>query len=153
MIRKRHAPQLHVVFRRNADFRADIEAVLSLAIFGARPGKSNFVVFGRAQGGLISYRPEFSGRCIAQINKCAPAIARGILAPAGDCQIAPTAVTAPGIADRHVVTAVGEEVDLRDSRSGTVEDSHPCTLAQSAFTIHSISKVCDPEGVAPNEWK
>src|SRR5580704_17242236 len=113
MIGKGNPPQFHVVFRRNADFRADLEVPSAVAILSARPGKKDFVLFGWAQGGMISGRPEFSGRCIAEIDKSAPTVARGILAPAGDGQITPTAETAPGVADRHVVTPVGEEMDVR----------------------------------------
>src|SRR6202022_3174587 len=124
MVRKGHASQLHVVFRRNADFHADIQVAVTAAKLGARSRKNNLVVFGRSQGRLISYGPEFSGRWIAQINKIPPAIASGILAPAGNRQIAPSTVAAAGVADRHVITAVGQEVDLRTARSGGVEDSH-----------------------------
>src|SRR5215471_20830419 len=124
MVRESHASQLDVVFNRNADFRADLQLALALAILGARACKNGFVVFGWAQGGLISHRPEFSRCCIAQINKSSPTIARGILAPAGDGQIAPTAVAASGVGDCQVVTPVGQEVGLWRARVGGVEDSH-----------------------------
>src|ERR1700746_2158241 len=96
MVHKSHASQLDVVFNRKADFCANLQVALALAILGARPRKNNFVVFGWTQGGLKSYRPEFSSRCIAKINKSSPTIARGILAPAGGGQIGPTAVCASG---------------------------------------------------------
>src|SRR6516225_8759847 len=128
MVRQSHASKLDVVFYRNADFRADSQAALAVAILGARLRKNDLVLFGWAQGGLISDGPEFSAHCITQIDKSSPAIARGVLAPAGDRQIAPTAVAASGIGDCHVVTAVGEEVNLRRARSGGVEDSHLSTL-------------------------
>src|SRR6516162_6062147 len=141
MVRKSYASQFDVVFNGNADFCADLQVALALAILGARPRENNLVVFGWAQGGLISYRPEFSRRCIAQINKSSPAIARGILSPAGDRQIAPTAVAASGVGDCQVVTAVGQELDLRRARSGGVEGSHLSTLTHSASTIHLIPGV------------
>jgi len=124
MVRESHASHLDVVFNRNADFRADLQLALALAILGARACKNGFVVFGWAQGGLISHGPEFSRRCIAQINKSSPTIAGGILAPPGDGQIAPTAVAASGAGDCQVVTSVGQEVDLWRARVGGVEDSH-----------------------------
>src|SRR6516164_5677479 len=99
MVRKSYASQFDVVFNRNADFCADLQVALALAILGARPRKKNFVLFRWMQGGLISHRPEFSSCCIAEINKSSPTIARGILAPAGDGQIAPTTVTASCVGD------------------------------------------------------
>ena len=58
-------------------------------------------------------RPKFSRRQIAQINKRAPAVARGVLPPAGDRQVAPSAIAATGAADDHVIAAVGQKVNLR----------------------------------------
>src|SRR5215469_2856293 len=124
MVRKSHASQLDVVFSRNADFRADLEVAAALAILGTRTVKNNFVLFGWAQGGLISCRPEFSCDCIAQINKGSPAITRGILTPASNRQITPTTVAASGIADGQVITSVGQEVDFGNARIGGIEDSH-----------------------------
>ena len=74
---------------------------MTLAKLRARLGEDGFVTFGRAQGGLIGGGPEFSRRHVAQIDKCSPAIARGILAPAGDRQIAPATVAAARAADRR----------------------------------------------------
>src|SRR6516165_11917333 len=150
MVRESHASHLDVVFNRNADFRADLQLALALAILGARACKNGFVVFGWAQGGLISHGPEFSRRCIAQINKSSPAIARGILSPAGDRQIAPTAVAASGVGDCQVVTAVGQELDLRRARSGGVEGSHLSTLTHSASSIHLIPGVAKASEKRPS---
>ncbi len=101
MIGERDAPQLHVVFRRNADFGVDFEAGMTLAKLGARLREDGFVAFRCAQGGLMGGGPEFSRGHIAQIDKRSPAIARGILAPAGDRQIPPAAVAAARAADRR----------------------------------------------------
>ena len=77
--------------------RVDFQAGLSLAKLRAGLREDGFVAFGGAQGGLMGGGPEFSRRQIAQINKSPPAIARGILAPAGDGQVAPAAVAAAAV--------------------------------------------------------
>src|ERR1700722_15958642 len=124
MIRQGHSPELHIVVRRNADFRADLKVSLTLAKLGARPGENRFIVFARAQGRLIGYGAEFSRRDIAHINKTPPAIARAILPPAGDGQITPTTVATPGVANRQVIPAIRQKVDFRIARNGGIEDSH-----------------------------
>src|SRR5262249_5488936 len=124
MVRNSHPSQLNVVFPRNADFRVDLEVAVALAILRTRTAKNTCVLSGWAQGGLISYRPEFSRHRIAQINKGSPTITRGILAPAGNRQITPTTVAASGIADSQVITSVGQEVDFGNARIGGIEDSH-----------------------------
>ena len=101
MVGEGDAPQLDVVLGRNADLGVDLQVAMALAKLRARLGENGFVTFGRAQGRLMSGGPEFAGRHIAQIKKRAPAIAGGILAPAGDRQIPPATVTAAGIADRR----------------------------------------------------
>ena len=137
-IGERDAPQLHVVLRRNADFGVDFETGMTLAKLGARLREDGFVAFRRAQGGLVGGGPEFSGRHIAQINKCPPAIARGIFAPAGDRQIAPATVAAAGAADRDMIAAVGQEVNFRRARRGIGEDPH------DAFAV-----AARPAGIPP----
>jgi hypothetical protein len=82
----------------------------------ARLGENGFVALGRAHHGLIRGGPEFARRQIAQIDKRSPAIAGGILAPAGDRQIAPATVAAAGAADDDMITAVGQEMNLRRRR-------------------------------------
>src|SRR5208283_4829588 len=89
-----YAPQFHVVLRRHADFRVGFEAGVRLPELGARLREDGFVVFGRAQGGLMRGGPKIARRQIAQIDKSPPTIPSGILAPAGDGQIAPATITA-----------------------------------------------------------
>ena len=52
-------------------------------------------------------RPKVAGREVAQITKAAPAVARRVLMPAGDREVAPAAVAAAGIGDHDVIGAVG----------------------------------------------
>ena len=113
MVGEGHAPQLDVVLRRDADFGVDFQAGMALAKLGARLREDGFVALGGAPARLMGGGPEFPGLHIAQIDKSAPAIARGILAPAGDRQVAPAAVAAAGAADHDVIAAVGQQVDLR----------------------------------------
>src|SRR2546429_350990 len=75
-------PQLHVVFRRNADFGMDFQTGISMAKLGSPLRENRLVTFRRAQGGLIRCGPEFSCCHIAQIDERSPAISRAILPPA-----------------------------------------------------------------------
>lgn len=136
MVRKGHAPQLDVVVERNADFCADLQTTFPLTKLDGSARETNFIALGQMQGRLIRGRPEFSARFVTQINKGSPAIACGVLAPTSDRQVPPTAVAAPGVADRHVIAAVGQEVNLRCARSGGFEDSHLSSLTRSASVVH-----------------
>src|SRR6266576_3334638 len=124
MVGERGAPQFYVVFRRDTDFGVNLETILALAKLGTRLREYGFVAFGGAQGGLVSGRPKFSRRHVAQINKGSPAIARGVFAPAGHRQIAPATVTATCVADCDMIATVGQEVHLRRPRRGSREHPH-----------------------------
>src|SRR5205823_11237641 len=100
------------------------EVAIALAKFSPGLCENGFVIFCCAQGRVISGRPEFSRRHVAQIDERAPVIAGRILAPAGDGEIFPATISATGIADGDVITAIGKEMNLRRSRDGALEDSH-----------------------------
>src|SRR5207247_10933637 len=122
MIGQGDTPQLDVVFGRNAQLGMDLEGAMALAEF--RPGlcENRFVILCRAQRRLMSGGPEFSGRHVAQIEECAPAIAGRILAPAVNGEIVPATVAAAGVADGDVLAAIGKQMDLRRERSRTFEN-------------------------------
>src|SRR2546427_7142242 len=124
MVGERNAAHLDVIFGRYADFGMNFEAGVALAKLGARLGEDGFVVFGGAQSRLISRGPKFSAGGVAQINKGSPAIASHILAPAGDREVMPTAITAAGGADDNVIAAIGEKMDFRRVGAGIGEDAH-----------------------------
>ena len=69
-----------------------------LAKFGPGLREDGFPPLGGAPARLMGGGPEFAGGHIAQIDKRAPAIARGILAPAGDGELPPAAVAAARVA-------------------------------------------------------
>ena len=94
MVGKSHAAQLDIVLGRDADFSVDFQAGMVLAKLGAGLSENGFATFGGPQARLMGGRPEFVGGQITHIDKSAPAIARGILAPAGDGELPPAAVAA-----------------------------------------------------------
>src|SRR5476651_2592080 len=110
MIDKCGAPQLHVVLRRNTEFGMMLNLIVTLTKLGARLSEDGLIAFRRAQRWLIGGGPKFSRFQIAQINECPPAVARRILAPAGDREIAPAAVATAGAADGDMVAIVGQEL-------------------------------------------
>ncbi len=107
MVGEGHATQLDIVFGGDADFGVDFQAGIVLAKLGASLSEDPFVTFGRAKARLMSGGPGFAGGGIAQIDKSAPAIARGIFPPAGHSQIPPTAIAAARAADHDMIAAVG----------------------------------------------
>src|SRR5947209_17504493 len=121
MVGERNAAHLDVIFGRYADFGMNFEAGVALAKLGARLGEDGFVVFGGAQSRLISRGPKFSGGGVAQINKGSPAIASRILAPAGDGEVMPTAITAARGADDNVIAAMEEKMDFSITGAGRGE--------------------------------
>src|SRR5438874_7563453 len=136
MIGQGDTSQLDVVLGRNAQLCMNLEITMALAELRAGLGENSFVIFRRAQRWLISGGPEFSRCHVAQIKKCAPAIAGRILAPASDGEIFPATVSAAGIADGDVVAAVGKKMNLWRARSGTFENPHDIFAlaeAQSRF--------------------
>src|ERR1700682_5628847 len=113
MIRHRHPPKLHIVDRRKADLRPDLELSLTLTKLGPPPSKNHFVRFTRPQGRLISNGTEFARRGLPHIDKSPPAIPRPILAPAGHPQTAPSTVPASRAGHRHVIPAIRQKMNLR----------------------------------------
>ena len=107
MVGESHPAQLDIVFGRDADFGVDFQAGVMLAKLGPGLSEDGFAPFGGAPARLMGGGPEFAGGQIAQIDKSAPAIARGILAPAGDSQLPPAAVAAARVADHHMIAPVG----------------------------------------------
>src|ERR1035441_9637529 len=103
MVGESHTAQLDIVFGRDADFAMDFQAGIVLPELGTGLREDRFATCGGAPARLMSGRPEFAARQIAQIDKRAPAIARGILAPASDSQVPPAAVAAARIADHDMI--------------------------------------------------
>src|SRR5450432_4354589 len=124
MVDKHGSPKLHVVLRRNTEFGMMLKIVVTLTKLGARLSEDGLIAFGRAQRGLIGGGPKFSRLHIAQINKCPPAVARRILAPPGDREIAPAAVAATLAADGDMVATLGQEVNFRSPRRRICADPH-----------------------------
>ena len=81
-------------------------------------------------GGLVASRPNTPGLLIAKKDVGAPAIARGIFAPASDRNIAPAAVARTRRGEHHGVAAVGKQ--LR-SRSGIVRSLEPADYRRNKF--------------------
>src|SRR5207248_10548588 len=99
MIGQGDTSQLDVVLGRNAQLCMNLQITMALADIRAGLGENSFVIFRRAQRWLISGGPEFSRCNVAQIKKCAPAIAGLILAPASDGELFSETVTAARIPD------------------------------------------------------
>jgi hypothetical protein len=95
---------------------------------------------------LSANRPHAFVVKVANVTKLAPAIARGVFAPAGDVQIAPTAVTGAGGRDHHVVRAVGKQ-RYRTLRFHFLSFRH-CTSNSRELKQQSSSMVAFSEKIA-----
>src|SRR5260370_37767628 len=104
--------QLNVVVGRYADLRMRVDPIVAAAELGTGLGENGLVTFSRLEGRLPSRGPEGAAVQVAQIAEGAPAIARGVFTPARYGQVAPAAVTAPRAPDRHMVSAIGKQIDL-----------------------------------------
>ena len=119
-----HPAQLDVVLGRDADVGVNFQTRRVLAKLGASLSENGLAAFGDAPARLMGGGPEFAGGHIAQVEKSAPAIARRILAPAGDGKIAPAAVAAARAADHDMIAAIGQEVDFGGARVGIGDEAH-----------------------------
>src|SRR5205823_4585751 len=100
------------------------DTVVAAAELGAGLGEDGLVAFARLERRLQSSRPEGALFQVAEVTKGTPAIARGVLAPTGDGEVAPTAVTAARMRDGDVVSAVGEQIDFGRPTGGVLNDPH-----------------------------
>ena len=124
MVRQGYAADLHVVLRRDADLGLRLQIVVATPEFGAALGENGLLELRFALHRMVGDRPADVGVDVAQVAEGAPAIARGVLAPAGEHQVAPAAVAAADVGDHDVVVAVGEQVHLGDRNVRIGEDAH-----------------------------
>ena len=117
------APQLHIIFGRDADFGVDFQPGLALSELRAGLGENGFVALRFAQGRLIRVRKELTRRDVTDINKGAPVIAGGIFAPAGEGQLVPATITAARAGDDDMVATVGQQMHLRHGWGGIGEQA------------------------------
>lgn len=106
MVSECYTTDLDVVFRGNDDFCVRFDRVVSPPVFGTCLHEDCLVVIGTAQGRLMRGRPIPSTIAVTQVNEGAPVIRGGILAPTGDGEVTPAAVTAAGMSRHNVVVAV-----------------------------------------------
>jgi hypothetical protein len=121
-VRERDAPDLDVVLGRHAQLRVRLDLLVSPPVLRAIRDEDRLVVIGLRPRRLVGGRPDTSGVPIAEIDERAPRVARRVLPPAGDREIAPSAVAAARMGRHDVVGAVREQLHLGHRRAGIVED-------------------------------
>ena len=75
--------------------------------------ESRAVAVGFASARLITGRPYLAAAHVAQEYVAAPGVQGGIFAPAGERDVAPTAVAGAGGGHHHRVAAIGQEMSAR----------------------------------------
>src|SRR6516164_9786328 len=101
-----------------------VDSIVAAAELGTGLGENGLVAFARLESRLPSRGPGGAAVQVAQIAEGAPAIARGVFTPARYGQVAPAAVTAPRARDRHMISAIGKQVELRDRPAWIGKDPH-----------------------------
>ena len=124
LVGERDPADFHIVLGGDTDFGVGIDRLVAPPVFGTPLDEDRLIVLGLAQGRLIGGGPIAPRVAVAQVNKGSPTIAGGILAPAGDGQVAPAAVAAAGMGCHDVVAAVGQQMNFRGRRVRVGKDAH-----------------------------
>ena len=125
---QRHTPQFDVVLGRDADLGVGLELAVAAAELGPGLCEDRFIALGGPGRWLPGARPHRAGFHIADVAEAAIAVARRILAPTRDRQIAPAAVPAAGAGHDHVVAAVGQQMGVHRRAAGIGEHAHRARL-------------------------
>ena len=120
----RHAPQLGVVFGRDDDFGARLEAGVDTPIDGAVERERRLVFFGLASRRLVRRRPDIAGVEIADEDEAARRVAGDVLAPACQRELLAPAIAAAGVGQHHGVRAVRQQVGARAERVRRRVEAH-----------------------------
>ena len=100
------AAQLDVVLGRNDDLGIGVEVVVTAAKLGSPFRKNRLEVFRLLERRMIRCRPEPAAGHVPDEAKRSPVVEGAVFAPACDGEVLPAAVSAAGIGDHQVVSAV-----------------------------------------------
>ena len=109
-------PQLRIVFRRDDDFRAGLDAVVQSPPRRAIRREGHLVFLGLPGGRLVGRGPDVAGVEVADVTEGAPGVGRDVLAPARQRHLLTPAVAAAGVGDHHDVGPVRQQVRARAER-------------------------------------
>src|SRR3972149_3525128 len=102
-----------------------VEIVIAAAEFRSSFQENRFVLPRSLERRLIGGRPELSAVHVAEVTERAPAVAGNVFAPARDRDVLPAAVTAAGVREHPVVSAVRQQLPFRNRRVRAVENAPP----------------------------
>ena len=117
------APRLGVILGGHNHFGRRGQGPGAAGECGMMFAEHGAVLTGDRPGGLHACRPAITGLDIAQKHKRSQRIQRRICPPAGDRQIAPTAVACTGWGQHHAITAIGQQMCCGRFRRRIVEPS------------------------------
>ncbi len=126
--------EFDIILGRDGDFRMRVEVVVAAAELCSRMRENRFVIVRLLERRLIGGRPELPAGHVAEVTERAPVVAGSVFAPARDCDVLPTAVTAPRVRDHHVVSAVRQQLHFWDRRVRAAENAHPRLRAGGSRT-------------------
>jgi hypothetical protein len=113
VIDERHRAYLGICIRHDTHSIASLDVAITSTELRAVGVKLGFRFISDPAQRLTSNRPHAVVAEVTDVIELAPAVARGIFAPAGYIQAAPSAVASAGTRDHHIVRAVGKYCYLR----------------------------------------
>ena len=112
---------LHIVFRRNDDFRFSMDAVIATVKYGPVKGEINAIPFNLATHRMPGVGPDRTLIGFMNVAKGPLAIASLIRPPAGEFVSAPLAVTAAAVGNHQAIASVAEQQALGRGGMGSGE--------------------------------
>ena len=107
-----HAPDLHVIIRRDRDLQRQRDLVIGASELRFVSVEADVVRGWRHAGRLVACGPQLAALPVLHVEPRPPVIPRGICAPTGQVEVAPTAEPAARGRNQQAVAPVGEVVDV-----------------------------------------
>ena len=110
LVGQRDAPHLGVILRADQHLQSGADRPVAACELGPIFGKHHGIVFRLATAGLVARRPDVTVEHVTQKNIAAVGVAGDVLAPAGDGNVAPAAVSGARGGQHHRITAVRQQM-------------------------------------------
>src|SRR5688572_7513938 len=109
VIGQRQRAYLGIQLRDDTDGTAGLDVPMPPAEVGAVGLKIEYSFVRGFSQRFYPHRPDPAVAQVTDVMELAPAVARGVLPPAGHVEVTPRAVAGPRVRDHHVVRAVREQ--------------------------------------------
>ena len=137
-VAQRQAADLRVVFRGHDHFEHRLDVAVLADDADAVLVERDVVARGLDADRLIPGRPHAAVARVAQINEAAVVVARRVLAPARDADVAPLAVAGAGRRQHHRIAAVRHQLRRRPRQMRRMQpllERQPAVVDQRRFLL------------------